>query len=91
MTSRASTRVSYGGEHVVYRVYDADERLLYIGATGDIQNRLRVHGYQSPWYVQAARVDIEAFPDRPTAFAAEAYAIREESPLHNVRSKVGAA
>lgn len=85
--SRASTQTRFAYEHVVYRVYDADERLLYIGVTVDLKNRLRVHGYQSPWYVDAARVDAESFPDRPTAFDAEAYAIREEAPLHNVRSQ----
>jgi len=33
--------------HYVYRCYDADERLLYIGCTHDIGTRFAVH--QSSW------------------------------------------
>ena len=71
-------------EHVVYRCYGAGQ-ILYIGVTCDPSQRLRAHRYSSPWYAEVDRVEYEVHPDRAAAFAAEADAIHNERPLHNMR------
>lgn len=78
-------------EHYVYRVFDADDRLLYVGCARNVDERMRMHqipSTQSRASVGIAlhgdRVTSEEFPNRATARAAEAAAIRAESPLLNV-------
>lgn len=73
--------------HYVYRVYDADERLIYIGATSDLMKRWDAHEALSWWYELAERVDAEPYPTRYAAFAAEMVAIQEEQPAFNIRHR----
>lgn len=75
--------------HYVYRLYDLEDRLLYIGATYSVKLRMEHHRYQTPWFSEVARVEAETFPTRRDAFTAEARAIYAESPLYNVRHKPG--
>jgi predicted GIY-YIG superfamily endonuclease len=72
-----------GGTAVLYRIYDARERLIYIGATSDLPARLRFHERMTWWHTLAARVESEELPDRRAAFIAEALAIQEEQPAFN--------
>lgn len=69
--------------HHVYRLY-ADRELLYIGATSNIARRYRQHQRTTPWIHEVTRVDLETLPDRDSALAAEAAAIRSEAPKYNV-------
>jgi len=72
--------------YVVYRFFDADDALLYVGFTSDFADRLRMHAMspeQSPWYPAVKRWTLVSF-DRPDeALAYEAQTIRAEQPLHN--------
>lgn len=44
----------------VYRMYDADERLLYVGCS--VQWPIRMGQHQDkPWWQEVARVDLEHF------------------------------
>lgn len=72
--------------HVVYRCYDRDGALLYIGATGNLAKRLDKHRGSSVWHPRIARVESEPFPSLQAALAAERSAIREEQPPYNIRS-----
>lgn len=77
--------------HYVYRLYDANDTLLYVGFTVDLQARLTFH--RRPWYNnQAASWDVhdaiaswtvESFEDEWAARAREREAIAAESPLFN--------
>jgi predicted GIY-YIG superfamily endonuclease len=76
--------------HVVYRCYDADDRLLYIGCTRDIGARMQVH-YASPDNPASVviarrmeRVTETEYPDKATAQAAEREAIYNEAPMFNL-------
>lgn len=75
-------------EAVVYRVYDAEGRLLYVGCTKDPVTRLRSHFGQArtptPWWRLSANYSIEAFNSHKAALAAEARAIVAEHPMFNV-------
>ena len=70
----------------LYRHYDADGRLLYVGITKDLEHRTAAHGKASSWtdFVDVARSKFTKFPSRKKAKAAEKDAIRAELPLFNV-------
>lgn len=67
----------------LYRFFDAEDRLLYVGITRDVGSRFGAHRRQAGWWSEAVRCDYRALPDRPAAEAAEALAIATERPLHN--------
>jgi hypothetical protein len=70
--------------HVVYRAFDVEEQLLYIGASDSFEDRKRAHLSLSGWAKDAAYWEIEDHPTRQAALDAEAEAIRSECPIHNV-------
>lgn len=67
----------------VYRFFDADDRLLYVGITDDPKGRWKAHAKRE-WWHQVARHAITWHDTRADALAAEAAAIASEGPLHNV-------
>jgi hypothetical protein len=67
----------------LYRHFDADGRLLYVGVALSATYRLSQHRLDSHWFHSIARVDLEHHRSRAHALYAEAIAIREEKPLHN--------
>lgn len=71
------------GEYL-YRHWDADGRLLYVGIAKRPMARERQHEASSPWMVFQAEMTVEPFGSRADAEAAEAEAIRTEEPLFNV-------
>lgn len=74
---------------VVYRVYDATERLIYIGATTNLTQRLVHHRSQAWWWSLAARIAHEPHEDMAAAFVAETAAIRTERPAFNLVANRG--
>lgn len=71
----------------LYRFYNADEALLYVGVTNDPVRRWDQHADAKEWWPQVARKTIEWFEGRAEALAAERTAIRSENPIHNHQSK----
>lgn len=67
----------------LYRLYDADGTLLYIGISHQPEVRFEQHADRKEWWPLVARREIQWFDDRPTAASAEAAAIRTEDPEHN--------
>ena len=68
----------------LYRFFDVDERLLYVGITSRGPNRWRNHEDSRAWWAQVARSTTEHFDAREDAIAAERAAIRNEQPIHNI-------
>lgn len=68
----------------LYRHFDTDGRLLYVGVSLSTVARLSSHMCESKWSGQIASITIERFPTRQEALAAEAAAIKLERPAHNV-------
>lgn len=68
----------------LYRFYDADERLLYVGIANNPEQRWKAHARTADWWPQAARKSVEWFDSRPAAAAAETRAISAEAPTHNI-------
>jgi hypothetical protein len=69
----------------LYRFYDAEDTLLYVGITSGGPRRWREHEAFPSWWAQVARSTVEHFPDRESAAAAEWAAVLAEGPSHNVR------
>ena len=70
-------------KHVVYRHYDKDGKLLYIGCTEQIANRNTQHQTVSCWYKDIVNITLEHFDDRQSALKAESKYIHKEKPVHN--------
>jgi hypothetical protein len=69
----------------LYRHFDADGKLLYVGISLSALSRLAQHKDHSAWYKSIVNVTIQEFPSREEALAAERRAILEEQPAHNIR------
>lgn len=67
----------------LYRLYDGEGVLLYIGITNMPNVRFASHSMKS-WWRRVARKDITWFENRPQAEQAETRAIRAERPVFNV-------
>lgn len=72
----------------LYRLYDADGRLLYVGIAQDPEKRWSQHSRtkRATWWPLVARKTVEWFPNREAADAAETIAINNEKPPSTARS-----
>lgn len=68
----------------LYRHFDREQKLLYVGVSISAVKRLGEHALHSHWHSQIANVTIEHFETRKEAIAAEKEAIESEKPLHNI-------
>jgi hypothetical protein len=67
----------------LYRYYDKDWNLLYVGITSSAHGRGVQHSRTAPWWLDVAYATIRHFGSRNTALAAELLAIRSEHPRFN--------
>jgi predicted GIY-YIG superfamily endonuclease len=73
----------------LYRFFDAEDTLLYVGLTVNPGRRMEKHRGTQPWWNDVARIEMEQHQDLATLRAAEREAIEHEQPLHNVRMNAG--
>jgi hypothetical protein len=73
----------------VYRPFNADGALLYVGITDDIATRWRDHAKVKPWWPQVVEQRAMWYPTREDALAVEGRAIETESPLYNINASPG--
>ncbi len=77
--------------HYVYRCFDADDRLLYVGCAANVKKRMSLHALGKARASRTlaalmARYTTEGpYSDRATAEAAEQAAIVAEAPLLNIQ------
>lgn len=67
----------------VYRMYDADDRLLYVGCSSSWPLRLDAHRTKD-WFTDVSRVALAHYSDKRSALSAERLAQRDEDPIHNI-------
>lgn len=72
----------------LYRLYNTDNQVIYVGVTANVGMRLGQHEYTKTWWGDVARVEVDTFAARPDALAAERAAIVTLSPVHNVTHSV---
>lgn len=73
----------------LYRHFDLNGELLYVGITNHPQLRWLQHRETSPWAWLVADTTLHWLPDRAKAAAAERRAIRTERPLFNTARPAG--
>ncbi len=71
--------------HAVYRLFDKDAQLLYIGCSAHLKSRMQQHKCSKPWAPDIYIIRLEWFPDEILARRAEAAAIISEQPRYNLR------
>lgn len=71
--------------HALYRLYDAEDVLLYIGETNNPVERYVEHSLTKDWWPEVASHSVEWWTDgREKVEERERRAIRDEFPLHNI-------
>lgn len=76
---------AYDGYHWLYRVYDAADRLLYIGRTHNPWQRIAHQSCTAHWRDEAERIEWEPIGPYHLATQAEIAAIKAEAPVFNVQ------
>lgn len=72
-------------EHtILYRYFDNDANLLYVGITKNQFKRFSAHASKALWVSQINYATFEHFDTRSDALDAEAEAIRTENPKYNI-------
>lgn len=74
--------------HYLYRLFDKDGSLLYIGVSANPTDRMRVHKTGSSWFNNVARLDVEKVGTKADALNKERRAIIQERPKHNKTKKI---
>lgn len=69
----------------LYRHFDAEGRLLYVGVSTSLIRRLEQHGRYAHWFSSIAKITIQHFANEREALAAELDAIRTEEPMYNIQ------
>lgn len=69
---------------VLYRFYDADDNLLYIGITNNPRVRFSQHNASKHWFKHVTRSTMEHFATRQELEIAEIAAIQSERPKYNL-------
>ncbi len=72
-------------ETTLYRHYDVDNNLLYVGISLSWQKRLKEHKVSS-WYKKISNVTLEHHESREKAMYYEREAIKKEKPLYNIQN-----
>jgi hypothetical protein len=70
-------------EAALYRLYDGQGRLLYVGISSFPTTRLEEHARTKPWWPEVAYRSIEWFETGDLAREIEKAVISSERPLHN--------
>jgi hypothetical protein len=71
------------GSTTLYRFYDAEWRILYVGISWNPRERFGRHEDEKPWWEYVAFVRVDHYAVREAAEQAEQDTIREERPPFN--------
>jgi hypothetical protein len=78
------TQDRLAGRTAVYRLFDADGVLLYVGASNNLDVRWGSHATDKPWWSEVADRKVVWFETRSEALAKETRAIEDEKPRYNI-------
>jgi predicted GIY-YIG superfamily endonuclease len=73
----------------LYRFFDAEGRLLYVGISKFFEARLKQHYRNSNWFFESVTCTLEHYETRDQVEKAESLAIKLENPIHNKAGKPG--
>lgn len=84
VAGRPLTNLRAAKVHCLYRHFNKDDDLLYVGISLSAMTRLLQHQSCAAWFDEIVTVRIERFATRAEVRAAEALAIATERPRHNI-------
>jgi len=73
-----------GAAALIYRLFDDEGELLYIGCTVHPRKRFHSHRRRQPWWDEVADSELMWYPSVEAAAVAEQQAIRTEQPIYNI-------
>jgi predicted GIY-YIG superfamily endonuclease len=73
----------------LYRLFDSEGRLIYIGVSDSVWRRVKEHERDQAWGPDIAQVRRQRYPGRAAVLAAEKRAIQIEKPVHNIVHNAG--
>lgn len=82
MTTKHGRVICVTNRNVLYRIFDDDRALLYVGATTNPGGRLRNHARHQPWWDEASTIDLKRFDTFEELAEAEIDAITSEEPRY---------
>ena len=68
----------------LYRLFDLEGRLLYVGIAFDPEARWLAHAAEKAWWSEVAETRVQWLQSRTDALIAEVVAIKAERPLYNI-------
>lgn len=71
----------------LYRLFDANGTLLYLGIARNPEYRWKLHSDRQTWWHHVSRKTVEWYPSREEAAAAEAKFTAMEAPLYDRAAK----
>lgn len=71
-------------DNYLYRHFDGEGNLLYVGISIDPIKRLKDHSVAAHWFSKIKSVTIEEFESRNLVIDAEKNAIKNENPIYNI-------
>lgn len=85
-STRPAIEASHSGDerHVVYRCFNAEGGLLYVGISRRAATRITQHSKTKAWWQDCVDIKFTDYPTREAAAQAEIEAIKAERPQHNV-------
>ena len=72
------------GRAFVYKCYDADNKLLYVGYSKSVLNRITQHQYGANWFDRVARIEAVAFESAEDAKLEERRCAENDNPEINI-------
>lgn len=81
---RRGVSIDYMRRTALYRLFDGEGRLLYVGITFNPRDRWNGHSGTKSWWKDVMRREVEWYETRSEAEGAEYAAIRSELPLYNI-------
>jgi GntR family transcriptional regulator len=79
-----------GDATALYRLYDAEGGLLYVGVTRNISMRFNQHQGTKAWWPEVRRKTMTWYGSRAAARAAEETAVADEKPRYNKEEAIAA-
>jgi predicted GIY-YIG superfamily endonuclease len=72
------------GITTVYRMFDYQNKLLYVGISNRVDMRIEQHRATKEWFWRVDRITTMTYPNRQAALDAEKFAIKTEKPIYNI-------
>ncbi len=74
--------------HIVYRMYDSNNELLYVGCTKNLLARIGSHQSDKEWKYDIKNITLEYFDNRLDALNAESKYQKNENPKYSIPSSI---